>query len=103
MAQQGKLSNDSTTPLLETEVETYLIKGVELLGGECVKFVSPGRRGAPDRIILMPGCIIFVETKAPDGVLRPWQSRYHMMLRRFGFRVVTLWTKQQVRDFLLAL
>jgi hypothetical protein len=89
--------------LLETEVEDDLVKGTEALGGECLKFVSPGRVGAPDRIILMPGRIVFAETKAPDGVLKPWQIRYHEMLRRFGFRVVTLWTKQQVSDFLLTL
>lgn len=88
----------------ESSIEGDLVIGVEAKGGECLKFVSPGRRGPPDRIVLMPGSkIIFVETKAPDGVLKSWQSRYHVMLRALGFRVEVIWTPAQVNRFLCSL
>lgn len=90
--------------MLEEVVETDLVEGVEARGGECLKFTVPGRVGPPDRIVLMPGArIIFVETKAPDGVLKSWQKRFHTMLRLLGFRVEVLWTREQVQDFLLRL
>ncbi len=85
----------------ETKVEKALVDGVELRGGACPKWTSPGRKGPPDRIVLMPGAhVVFVETKAPNGRLEPWQSRFHTMLRWLGFRVVVLWTLEQVADFL---
>lgn len=88
----------------ENKIERYLIEGIEERGGECLKWVSPGRRGVPDRIVLMPTArIVFVETKAPLGVLKSWQKRCHSMLRRFGFRVEVLWTLEQVAEFLCSL
>ena len=88
----------------ENKVENRLRVGVENRGGECLKWVSPGRVGPPDEIVLMDGArIIFVETKAPDGVLKSWQARYHKMLRRLGFRVEVLWTCEQVDEFLCSL
>jgi hypothetical protein len=85
----------------ETKVEGALTYGVELRGGKCLKWTSPGRKGAPDRIVLMPGAhMVFVETKAPGGKLEPWQRRFHTMLWWLGFRVEVLWNLEQVADFL---
>jgi hypothetical protein len=90
--------------MLEVEIEDYLTEGVELLGGQCLKWVIPGRVGPPDRILLMPGGrIVFVELKTIGGKLEPWQKRFHLMLVELGFRVAVLWTPQQVSDFLLTL
>lgn len=88
----------------ENSVEDFLREGVEALGGQCIKWTSPGRVGPPDEIVLMPGAqIIFVETKAPDGVLKSWQARFHKMLRELGFRIEVLWTLEQVEEFLATL
>lgn len=88
----------------ESSIETDLRIGVEVKGGQCLKWTSPGRVGAPDRIVLMPGQrIVFVETKAPDGTLESWQERFHKMLRGYGFRVVVIWTPEQVNTFLATL
>lgn len=85
----------------ETTVETALTDGVKAKGGECFKWVSPQRSGVPDRIVLMPNAgIVFVETKAPLGVLKSWQARCHKVLRALGFRVEVLWSLQQVNVFL---
>jgi VRR-NUC domain len=88
----------------ESAIENYLVTGVEALGGECPKWASPGRIGPPDRIVLMPGAkIVFIELKAPGGVLKPWQVRYHEMLRELGFRVEVLWDCVGVDEFLCSL
>jgi hypothetical protein len=41
--------------MLEKDVEQALVRRVKALGGLCEKFVSPGRRSVPDRIITLPG------------------------------------------------
>lgn len=50
----------------ERDVESYLNKRVKEANGMPMKFVSPGLRGVPDRIVLFPGGrIVFIELKAP--------------------------------------
>ena len=39
----------------ETTIEDYLTGNVKARGGLCVKFVSPGEAGHPDRLIKLPG------------------------------------------------
>lgn len=74
--------------MLEKDVEKRLIKPVRQLGGLCLKFVTPGFTGVPDRIILLPGAhILFVETKKPGKVERPRQTFVQGILRRLGFTV----------------
>lgn len=83
--------------MLESAVETKFRKTVKALGGRALKFVSPGNRGVPDRIVLFPipeehreivaKCIRFVELKAPKKKPRPDQVREHQRLRDFGFFV----------------
>ena len=45
--------------MLEKDVEKKLHTGVKGLkhGALCLKFVSPGFTGVPDRIILLPHCL----------------------------------------------
>ena len=54
----------------ESQIERRLVEGVKRLGGMCLKFVSPGTLGVPDRIIITAkGRVIFVELKAETGRL----------------------------------
>ena len=74
--------------MLEREIEHKLIKPVRELGGLCLKFVTPGFTGVPDRIILLPGGVIrFVETKQPGKKERARQRLVHRLLRSLGFIV----------------
>ena len=74
--------------MLEKEVESKLIKPIKSMGGLCLKFVTPGFTGVPDRIILLPGAhIVFVETKKPGTKERPRQEYVQGILRRLGFTV----------------
>ena len=72
----------------ESTIETRLRKAVERAGGRCLKWVSPGHTGVPDRIILMPGGrVYFAETKAPGEKERPRQEYVQRKLRALGFEV----------------
>lgn len=84
--------------VLETEVESYLRRRVEAMGGKCVKFVPDFARGFPDRIAILPhGTLIWVETKRPvGGVLDPYQNVQHVLLRRLGQRVEVTWSREDV-------
>ncbi len=54
----------------ENQIERCLVEGIKKQGGMCMKFVSPGTAGVPDRIIITTtGKIIFVELKTETGRL----------------------------------
>lgn len=66
-----------------------------------LKFTSPGMDGMPDRLVLMPGGrMAFVEVKAPGRKPRPLQESRHSMLRRLGFRVYVLDSREQIGGIL---
>ena len=72
----------------EKEIEQVLRRTVESSGGLCLKFISPGWDGAPDRVCLWPGGrLAFVEVKRPGEKPRPLQERRIAKLRGMGFRV----------------
>jgi len=72
-------------------LEKKLKEAVEDYGGKCLKFVSPGMRGVPDRICLFPnGKIAFVETKVAGGIISPLQRKCMNELKRLGFFVTVV-------------
>ena len=74
--------------MLEKNVETRLRDQIKSIGGLCLKFVSPGFTGVPDRIILLPGGrVVFAETKRPGKTERPRQELVQGILRQLGFIV----------------
>lgn len=68
----------------ESDIETYLVKQVKAKGGECRKLKWIGRNGAPDRIVMLPGKVLWVELKAPGEKAKPHQVREHNRMRRMG-------------------
>lgn len=77
--------------MLENAVEAALVRRVKVLGGLCEKFVSPGRRSVPDRLVTLPGGrIIFVEIKAPGGKPTPLQNRDHKRRIALGCTVYVI-------------
>lgn len=66
-------------------MERALVRRVKALGGLCEKFVSPGRRSVPDRVVTLPGGrIIFVEVKASGKRPTDLQARDHERRRALG-------------------
>lgn len=88
------------TYVREESVETYFKRIAEAQGWVVRKLAWPGRRNAPDRVLMRDGGrLVFVELKAPKGVLRIGQVREHARLRKLGFRVAVLWNRDQVDRF----
>ena len=86
----------------ENEVEAYLRRQVEKLGGLCLKIPADYMRGIPDRIVLLPhGVLVWVETKRPSGGrVSGSQLVVHEMLRRLGQQVVIVWSKEDADELL---
>ena len=87
----------------ESQIENYLKKEVEKLGGLCLKFVSPGHAGVPDRIVLLPGGkVIFVELKnGKQGRLSALQKRMQTVLKKLGMQTYVLKSYEEI-DSLIA-
>lgn len=69
----------------EREVEALLVCRVQAAGGQAYKFTSPGRRGVPDRLVLLPGrAPEFVELKRKGQKAQPHQEREHERIRAAG-------------------
>ncbi len=86
--------------MLEKDIEKYLIDNVKKLGGRCYKFTSPGNSGVPDRIVFLPGGVIyFVELKTKSNVPKPHQKVQIRRLTRLGQEVRVLRGLDQVKEF----
>lgn len=84
----------------ESEIEAKLVHMVRELGGLCLKFVSPGCAGVPDRIIVLPGGrVVFVELKTEYGSLRTLQRYFIGELQNRGADVRVLKGLDQVKAF----
>ena len=84
----------------ENKVEKHLDDEVKKLGGITRKWVSPGRDGVPDRIVIINGDVMFVEVKTVDGKVTPVQRREHERLTEAGGRVFTVYGETGVDCFL---
>ena len=85
----------------EAAIEGKLLAATKKRKGLCLKWVSPGYAGVPDRIVLLPhGRIGFVEVKAPGEKPRKLQVSRHRMLRRLGFKVYVLDSPSDIETIL---
>ena len=96
----------------ESQIEAYLVKRVKALGGEVRKVQWIGRRGAPDRLVMVPhalrndmgmltSCTLWVELKAPGVKPETHQLREHARMREMGQRVVVIDSIEGVDALLL--
>lgn len=100
----------------ERDIERHLVARVKALGGEVRKVQWLGRRGAPDRLVMLPtrrladtidcawcnpaGVAIWVELKAPGVRPEAHQLREHERMRNMGQRVVVIDSIEGVEDLL---
>jgi hypothetical protein len=85
----------------ERDIEVYLRVRVKALGGIAYKFVSPGHAGVADRLVLLPGGVVwFVEVKAPDGKLSPLQMVFGRHMEALGMNYRVIWSKEDVDAWL---
>lgn len=86
--------------MLESEIEKKLVREIRKMGGMAYKFVSPGNTGVPDRIVILPGVITFVELKTETGRLSSGQKRQIRKLQDLGMKVVVLHGMKELEEFL---
>ena len=86
----------------EKDIELYLRRQAKNLGCMVYKFVSPGKRGVPDDIVLWPhGGLDFVELKQDKGKLSELQVVHLKRLTDMGQRCYVLYGKADVDAYLL--
>jgi len=101
----------------ERDIEKHLVQRVKALGGEVRKVEWVGRRGAPDRLVMLPvfregygktkGRVVgrtptatWVELKAPGVKPEAYQLREHERMRKMGQRVVVIDSIEGVEELL---
>jgi hypothetical protein len=85
----------------ERDIEAHLRVRVKALGGTAYKFVSPGHAGVADRLVLLPGGVVwFIEVKAPGGKLSPLQVLFARRMAELGMQYRTIWSKEDVDEWL---
>lgn len=87
--------------MIESSLEKKLVREVEKLGGRAVKFSSPGRRGVPDRLVLLPGGrAVFIEMKATGKQLSPLQVKWKERLEKLGFKFCKIDSADGIKEFI---
>lgn len=98
----------------ERDIEAHLVKRAKELGGEVRKVQWIGRRGAPDRLVMLKGDTrvyveyrwlwvprtCWVELKAPGIKPEAHQLREHERMRKMGQRVVVIDSIEGVEELL---
>ncbi len=99
----------------ERDIERHLVQRVKALGGEVRKVQWIGRRGAPDRLVMLPltwrvpvvgtwqhsdSKTIWVELKAPGVKPEAHQVREHQRMRAMGQHVVVIDSIEAVAELL---
>lgn len=85
----------------ESTLERRLVREVQRIGGRAPKWVSPGNRGVPDRLVILPGGrTIYVEMKAPGKQLEPLQFRWAKILKSMGHRVYKIDSIEDIDRFI---
>lgn len=85
---------------MERDIERYLVKRVKDIGGRAFKFVSPANRGVADRLVVLPGGVVwFVEVKQASGRLSPLQKIFMDEMQALGQNAIVVWSKEEVDAF----
>lgn len=84
-----------TTP--EGRVVQEVLSACASRGWSQRKVAYEGRAGAPDRMILAPGILFFIECKRPGAKPTEVQDREHERLRRSGAAVYVCDSEESVR------
>lgn len=86
---------------IENDVETFMLKKAEEMGFDFYKFVSPGHKGVPDRIVVGHGYTFFVELKRSEDE-EPRSSQKHTINKLIdkGALAYVVGSKEQAVDLL---
>ena len=83
------------------EESSSMREKIEQLGGQFMKWVSPGNDGVPDRIAILPGGdVYFIELKTDQGHSARIQEWQQQRLRRLGCNVREVRGMTEARQFI---
>ena len=83
--------------MLERDIERYLVRRTIEHGGKAYKWVSPGHVGVADRIVMLPGGVVWVvELKTVKGRLSPLQKVFAADMARMGINYIVIRSKAEV-------
>lgn len=86
---------------LEVGVESYLSDRVRRAGGHCIKLPANQHIGIPDRLVILPNYIIFVELKRPEGGrVAKLQKWWQEGLRTMGHYAAVIRSKAEIDQLL---
>lgn len=72
---------------LESAIEADACAYAKKRGWMVFKFVSPGRKGVPDRLFIRDGRHVFIEFKRGDEEAQEQQKKRHREMREHGAEV----------------
>ena len=85
--------------MLESTIESYFQKKCAKNKILCIKFISPGHSGVPDRMLITEsGRIAFVELKKQDGVVSEKQKKWIRMLKERNIDAYVAFSKKDCDD-----
>lgn len=82
----------------ESNLEKYLVREIRARGGLCIKMTNMS--GIPDRLVILPDLIVFVELKTDRGRLSKIQKHVIKLLSALGCHVEVLYGRDQIKEFL---
>jgi hypothetical protein len=79
----------------EADLEKWCREQTTKAGGYLLKWVSPGNAGVPDRILLLPYAVVFLEFKTPKAPLEPLQEVWRTRILKMGHDHYVVRTREQ--------
>lgn len=86
--------------MIESKIEKYLFDEIKKVNGMCLKWVSPGNKGVPDRIIFLNKQIWFIELKSTTGERTKLQIFFEKLLLQYTNNYKVINSKEQVDIFI---
>lgn len=87
-------------PVRESATEKKIREYAIAVGWWVAKFVSPGKRGVPDRVFIRQGVTLWMEVKREGKEPTTQQQTRHEEMRRHGAIVVWCDTFEQAKEWL---
>lgn len=82
----------------ERDIERHLVKLAKANGWLVRKVRWVGHNGAPDRVLMAPGILVWVELKAPGKRPTMLQQAEHARMRAMGQTVMVIDSKEAVEE-----
>lgn len=86
--------------MIESKIEKYLFDEIKKVNGMCLKWVSPGNKGVPDRIVFLNKQIWFIELKSTTGERTKLQIFFEKLLLQYTNNYKVINSKEQVDIFI---